>query len=194
MPQDFARKKSATPAKKRPNRRVSKKKASKAPIPAWLWLLTGGLVGAFTMFLLHLNGLAPAAPAPSQAAVEPTTKNEQASNSEKVPDTRLQFYDLLKENEVAVPDSKIPEIRETVDDSLYILQAGSFRQATDASRMRAELILLNLDAVVEQVTLSNGQIWHRVVVGPYSNRSQMTKARNQLVANNINPLVLKRPK
>ncbi|MEC8429713.1 MAG: SPOR domain-containing protein, partial [Pseudomonadota bacterium] len=76
----------------------------------------------------------------------------------------------------------------------YILQAGSFRKREDADRMRAELIMMNLDAYMETNTIRQGEVWHRVLTGPYDNRSKMAKARSILVSNDINPLLLTREK
>ena len=76
----------------------------------------------------------------------------------------------------------------------YILQVGSFPRAEDADKLRAQLILLNLDASIERVEIRKGEIWHRVVVGPFNNQNELTTARSQLVKNEYNALVLKRAK
>ena len=150
------------------------------------------------MFLLHLSGLAPSATnsPPAPAASQPAAETGKTpDNKDKPPEPRLQFYQLLKESTVEVPQVE-PEANTNPakQDLLYVLQAGSFRDSTDANRMRAELILLNLEAQVEEVSLDNGDVWHRVVVGPYTSRSHMAKARSVLVSNDINPLLLKRAK
>ncbi len=83
---------------------------------------------------------------------------------------------------------------ETANRDEFILQVGSFRRATEADSLRAQLLLLNLDAYTEQVTLNNDETWHRVIVGPFSNQSRLASARSTLVSNDYHALVLKRKK
>ncbi|WHI51365.1 SPOR domain-containing protein [Microbulbifer sp. MLAF003] len=75
---------------------------------------------------------------------------------------------------------------------VYILQAASFREAAEAERLRVQLTLANLDVKVESASDSRGT-WHRVLVGPFDNRSRMAKARQVLAEHRLMPLVLKRP-
>lgn len=197
MPRDFAKKKT-TQTNKRQNRRPNKRK-SKASVPVWLWLFTGALVGAFVMFLLHLNGLTPGQRPPLTKSETTLVEAPVAADGQSTTQTsepRLQFYQLLKESTVEVPEPDPATINnQPTDRVLYVLQAGSFKNSTDANRMRAELILLNLNASVEQSLGSdNQQIWYRVMVGPFESRSRMAKARSILVSNDINPLLLKRAK
>jgi cell division protein FtsN len=51
---------------------------------------------------------------------------------------------------------------------------------------------MNLNTQIEKVTVRNGEVWHRVLVGPFQNRSKLAQARSTLVSNDINPLLLKR--
>ena len=73
----------------------------------------------------------------------------------------------------------------------YLLQAGSFRQREDADRRRAELLLLGLEPQVEEATGDNGR-WYRVYLGPYSSRSEMSRARSLTAGQDIDTLLLKR--
>lgn len=189
MTRDYAKKPRATPTRKpRP----------KSQVPAWVWLFTGSVLGAFIMFLVYLGGLAPtsspetaSAPAPAPQASVESPEEEQA-----VPKPRFDFYKLLQESEVIVPATEPAASAEQSADASpafeYILQVGSFRRAGDADNLRAQLILLNLEARTEEVTIRDGELWHRVVVGPFNNQSKLAKARSTLVSNQYNALVLKR--
>ena len=64
--------------------------------------------------------------------------------------------------------------------------------AEDGDRLRAQLILMGLDARVEAITSANGDVWHRVQVGPFEDRSQLAKARGTLIDKGIDTLLLKR--
>jgi cell division protein FtsN len=190
MTQDFA-KKTRAPAKRKPanNKRSTPPPKPKSQVPGWVWLFTGTILGAFIMFLAYLSGITPQPSLqPASQVAQPTpTKNE-------VPKPRFDFYQLLKETEVVVKETPAHTPKETaaLEAQEFILQVGSFKKTADADRLRAELILMNLEAQVETVTVRNGETWHRVLVGPYQSRSKVAKARSTLVSNDINPLLLKR--
>jgi cell division protein FtsN len=59
--------------------------------------------------------------------------------------------------------------------------------------MRAQLILNNLtNTTTDSIKTQNGT-WHRVMVGPFTNRSKLEKARDTLASLNIQGLVKKIP-
>ncbi len=180
------------PASKRNNnnsRNNSRNNNRQSQVPGWVWLFTGTVLGAFIMFLAYLSGIAPQQPAKASTAAP-----ESVVAKPQVPKPRFDFYQLLKETEVVVnePAPTTKTTTQPVEDQEYILQVGSFKKSADADRMRAQLILMNLEASVETVTVRNGETWHRVLVGPFDNRSKLAKARSTLVSNDINPLLLKR--
>lgn len=186
MTRDYAK-------KKRP---AAKTKAQRSQVPWWVWLFIGSVLGAFIMFLVYLTGVAPTelpaavAPAANQPATE---QSATATPEEDLPKPRFDFYKLLQESEEIVPATEPVESQAaTAAPVEYLLQVGSFRRAEDADNLRAQLILLNLDAYTEQVTIRDGERWHRVVVGPFDNQSKMAKARSALVSNRYSALVLKR--
>ena len=75
--------------------------------------------------------------------------------------------------------------------SRYLLQTGSFKSPSDADRRRAELLLMGMEANIRTVTFANGQIWHRVLVGPYNGETAVNNAKNQLARLNIETQVRK---
>jgi len=70
----------------------------------------------------------------------------------------------------------------------YFLQAGSFRKAADAEQLRARLALLGQVTRLEQGKVS-GQIWYRVMIGPFASQEQMGKAKGQLAAQGFKQLL-----
>ncbi|MFA7554067.1 MAG: SPOR domain-containing protein [Spongiibacteraceae bacterium] len=182
MSHDFAKKPKATPKKKATQK--------KSHVPGWVWLLTGIVTGIFISFLSYLADITPAAtPVTSNtntAVVEKKTSNKKSTA------TKFDFYTLLPEREVIVPTQREEDSSETAPATLYILQAGSFKNAKDADRLRAQLILLGLNAKVEKVQISSGERWHRVEVGPFTNSSQLSKARSILIDQGIDSLLFKR--
>ena len=106
---------------------------------------------------------------------------------------RFDFYTLLKESEVFVPEvEESPQNQAPSEQYHYLLQAGSFRRYADADGLRAQLLLLNLDAAVETTGAKPGETWHRVLVGPFISRSKAANARAALLQNGIDNLLLKR--
>lgn len=193
------------------SRRNASRRSSPASKPAWVWFVLGNFVGGFVVFLIFLNGLDPDARTVAKGKA-PSQAKQQVEDSSSQP--RFDFYTLLQENEVSVPPPKSaqparrlstetgtsarriePEPAEPVKvepTQNYILQAASFRDASEAEKLRAQLTLSNLDVKVETATDSRGT-WHRVLVGPYTSRSRVAKAREILADHQLMPLVLKRP-
>lgn len=180
MPKDFA---------KRSRPRAATRVKPRSQVPGWVWLFTGTVLGAFVMFLIHLSDVSPAnAPAQEEAAAV----SEGVEEDQQQP--RFDFYKLLKETKVPVPEisASSSSAAAPAEPQLYMLQVASFKGADDAEQLRAELILLNLEAHVETARVRNGETWHRVIVGPFDSRSKLAKARSVLVSNQLEALVLKR--
>lgn len=76
--------------------------------------------------------------------------------------------------------------------TVYVLQAGSFKNGDDADSVRASLLLLNMQANIETVPAGNNQTWHRVLVGPFSNTTELSQAKAILTRNGIDSIQLKR--
>jgi cell division protein FtsN len=190
MTRDYARKTS-----RRSSSNVRRKTPSRQSLPGWLWLLAGILVGIVATFLLQ--GPEPA-PAPT---AQPTVKPVEEESGIK---PRFDFYTLLRETEVIVPDSSVPQAEDEPPNQsastpatptakeVFLLQVGSFKSNRDADSLRARLLLLNLSASIEMVTPRPGETWHRVLVGPFTNRAELASARDSLSGNGIDSLLLKR--
>lgn len=129
---------------------------------------------------------APSKPVKSQA---PVVDKSTAANDPK----RFEFYEMLKKSEVEAPKDVYKSTpKDAKTQHKYLLQAGSFKAKADAERMRAQLILLGLPNVHTNVsTNKDGTQWYRVRVGPFDNRSRLSKAYDKLVQQNIQPLRIK---
>lgn len=143
----------------------------------------------------------PAATAIDNPGDKPAQKKDKDAEPSK-PATKFDFYTLLPEREVIVPNER--EAIKTGDkpktpagdtpaaetEEPLFLQVGSFRAASEADKRRAQIILLGLEAKVEAVQ-ANGDTWYRVQAGPFTSREKLSKARNQLSAQGIESLLLK---
>lgn len=167
--------------------------------PAWLLLVFGIVIGLGVAGLAWLLLPTPptatekSAPAAAKAATKPAkpTKTAPKATSSDSPD--YTFYTVLPQSEVRVPDDAKPAAKPAAaSNERFVLQIGSFRQAADADRRRAELILTGFDAFVEEASLNAGETWHRVFVGPFNHQDAAQQARNSLSGKGIESLLLKR--
>ena len=150
--------------------------------------LSGLVIGGLVMYFV-----------PSLLATNPTLQSSSVSDfveTAKVQELKFDFYELLKDNEILIPDA------ETTFDSAsaqsknfqYLLQVGSFKNLNDSENLKVQLLLMNLPASSESVKSKNGDTWHRVLVGPFANTSKMGSAKAKLAQNDIESLMLKRKK
>jgi cell division protein FtsN len=176
MPQEY----------KRSTSRSEKKQPAKqnSSLPTFIF---GMVFGALLMnFAPALLKTAPTA----TTAVQDVTETVKAEASE----LKFDFYTLLKNTEIIVPSDESADSKniQPEDNFSYLLQAGSFKNSNDAEALRVKLLLLNLSASVETVNLGNGEKWHRVLVGPFTDSSSMAYARAKLAENAIDIVLLKR--
>lgn len=173
-------------------------------ISGGIWFSTGVLVGLFIAGLawLKLGPYVGAELAPQVAAPKVSSSAKVAGPKKEPkalpPKPRFDFYTLLPEMEVLVPESEedAPATSAKVEtaasaSSAYILQMGSFRKHEDADRLKANLALLGVEAEIQKVNINNKDTYHRVRSGPYSSRQQVSELRVRLQQNNINSLLIK---
>ena len=112
---------------------------------------------------------------------------------------RFEFYTMLPEKEIAVPDTVLVEparpssapLNEAVAGTRYLLQVGSFRRLQDADRLKAQLAFMGLEATIQTVSIDGAETWHRVRIGPYNQIEQLKAARSQLQEKRLESIVLK---
>ncbi len=205
--------------------RITRKQ--KKPLPGYLWLLSGLAIGLFIAFIVYLdkqpeNNLdfgsavqseleklkkqaknqkttttSTVAPTPKTPATKKTSTEKPVTEKKE---TRYNFYTLLPELEVLIPESETrPPERPSKNNSTnlqsntkaqlstkkqYILQVGSFQNLSDAKKLKANLAFLGVAAGIQHVTINN-QAWHRVRTGPYQNRQQLSQKQKLLKQNGI---------
>ena len=169
-----------------------RKPRTRKPLPPWLLLGGGLLVGIASVLAFNMakevewgtlwSGIQPPQTTPSKPETTP----------------RFDFYTILPNQEVVVPDREPPaEKREKPDQKktkpvhagVYYLQAGSFRKIDEANR-RAQVILLGTEASIQSVTIER-DTWHRVRVGPYKDLARLREVRQRLRDNRIETLLIR---
>nr|WP_300311965.1 SPOR domain-containing protein [Halomonas sp.] len=72
----------------------------------------------------------------------------------------------------------------------YMLQAASFRDIADANQLASRLKDFGLLAKISDVEAAGGATWHRVQVGPYSDRQELARAQDLMSTQGIEPLLI----
>ncbi len=204
----------------------SRRRSGGQSLPGWLWGLGGLTAGLFVALLVHLNqGPAPTAAEGLDALFADRREDGDATDEASADPARdkptFEFYRLLPEQEVAIPDAEpqtppmgeeppAPDLAEEDPerdepasgdragstpsprtDGRFLLQAGSFRGADDADRLKASLALLGVEAQVQEVELTGGEVWHRVRIGPFADQNEINAVRGRLKENDVETILLK---
>ena len=107
---------------------------------------------------------------------------------------QFDFYEMLPKFEVVVPE-KDREVKRDAPAStverpgVYVLQAGSYRNQPDAERVRSQLALQGIQAVVQRVAV-DADVWHRVRIGPIADLKELNRVRDRLRSADIDALVI----
>lgn len=129
----------------------------------------------------------------TETETEPTTEPEEDASSTPSLEQAFQFYRLLRDDEVPIqltrPEPEtLPEIPDAPEGNQapaaaerWIIQVASFSRVADADRLRAELIINGLtETHLNTVDLGDRGTFHRVMVGPFDNRSRLNRAQDVL--------------
>lgn len=127
-------------------------------------------------------------PAPTQAKLQPVPPAPAVAPTPAPTQAKLQPIPAAPTPPPAPAASTPAPAAAPAKPQQLFLQAGSYRKSDDADRMRAEMLLMGVNARVES-SVVRGETWHRVLVGPYSNQDKMNQARKQLSENGFNSLI-----
>jgi cell division protein FtsN len=145
--------------------------------------------------LAHHGADAPDMPRPDPHRAARADPEAGAAGSAK-PAEKYDFYEMLPNFEVVVPEKDkdvkrdLPAAAKIERPGVYVLQAGSYRNESDADRVRAQLKMQGVDAKVQRVAV-DADVWHRVRIGPISNLDELNKVRKQLQAADVDALVIR---
>ena len=191
--------------------------SNKKPVPGYIWMLAGLAIGLFVSFLVYLDKQPAEHVSFTDAIKQEMKKAREQQKAEKAQSTdasqdntsdsskekpRFEFYTILSELEVFVPEPEIESKNEvkTINSrnnalsknspgKKYLLQAGSFKNNADAERLKATLGLLGVQSSIESVSINNDS-WHRVRIGPFSNPDHLRDTLSTLKQNNIHAMTM----
>ncbi|MEM5528171.1 SPOR domain-containing protein [Gammaproteobacteria bacterium AS21] len=116
------------------------------------------------------------------ASTPKTASNQNSEVKAEEEKMNYQFYDMLSKN--TVETETIEAYKSTPKTAKLqkktLLQTGSFRNKADAEKMKARLILNNLDNVKVDKSVSDNGTWYRVRSGPYLTFNDLRAALSKL--------------
>ena len=184
MPKDY----------KNTRRQMSREK----PHPKWRYFFLGLSLGLGISVAVVFFGQDVSSYVVSHSAPPSVTHSEPKPPETVVeaPKAKFDFYQILPEMEVAIEEEEIAGVAPVIDggesrvsvDGLFVIQVASFRQLTDADGVKASLALLGLEGYIQTVSI-NGETWHRVRLGPFSELDGLNDARNRLYENDFDAQV-----
>ncbi len=183
-----------------------RRRAAGNDFPGWVWMIFGLAIGLSVALVIWLRQDAPivreAAPVVRQSPPPSPvlddngeSPEEPAVAAEPAPGTRFDFYRMLPNFEVVIPEQE-PDVttdnepQAVVESGTYILQAGSFSSHNDADRRRAQLALQGIESTIQRVAIED-KTYHRVRIGPIDDLDELNLLRSRLREANIDVLRIK---
>lgn len=176
---------------KRKRKRKSAPRKKQQEYPGWVWMMFGLGIGLSVALAIYMKDrepggtVGPAVPAPASGAGMVNNSSQiEAPAPEEQPDRRFDFYDMLPNFEVIIPEQE-PDVRQDLAPQAveqpgnYVLQAGSFTDYGDADRRRAQLALQGIESRIQRVTIDD-RTFHRVRIGPTRDLDELNLLRSRL--------------
>jgi cell division protein FtsN len=183
-------------------KRPKKRKKSSSGVSSWVWLLTGLLVGlvlaAIAYLKLFVHG--------GNIRIDSGPIAKQTISKKESSKPKFDFYTLLPEMEVEVPDAQPPaaippsqpQVAElqpapskALDAAKYRLQLASFKKFDEADSMKARLALEGIFVEIQTVKLDSGQTWYRVRTTQFEDRDDALTLQKSLQRQAISSMLLK---
>ena len=150
----------------------------------WVGLGVGLAIGLSVALAVHLHYQnkaplepEPAADAPPASAAAPTEESA-APAADAGPG--YDFYDMLPKQEVEVPESAGAKATgSALPKGDVTLQVGSFKSATEAEKLQAQLAQYGVDAKIQRFSLED-ETWYRVRIGPIATVEALETIRSKL--------------
>ena len=157
---------------------TAKEASAVRPLPGWIWLLTGLIIGLSATFFPKLN-----------EHFNQTDEAETVAANTELETRDFTFYTLLPEVDVVVDVAPRPStdsaVKQPVDKSiLFVLQMGSFKDKQEATRLQTQLVSFDISANIQDVRVDGSQ-WFRVTIGPSHDKAHLTQIQKKLAKKRI---------
>lgn len=188
-------------------------------IPGWGLFLGGVVIGIILCAVVVWSGRLPSLRRNDQPQANPNAVAERGSapgiagSSAASSTSQFDFYKVLPEKEVVIPSTELSAMAKaeqqkaaaannasapapasattpTSSEGGYVLQVGSFPDASKADAKKAQLALQGFTAHVQTITL-DGQTWNRVQIGPFASATELQRVQKRLTDAGIHAIPLK---
>jgi cell division protein FtsN len=191
-----------------------------AGIPGWGLFLGGVVIGIILCAIVVWSGHLPSLRRNDQPQANPNAVAEKGSapgiagSSAASSASQFDFYKVLPEKEVVIPSTELSAMakaeqqkaaaannaaapasvgataEQAASSGGYVLQVGSFPDASKADAKKAQLALQGFAAHVQTITL-DGQTWNRVQIGPFASATELQRVQKRLADAGIHAIPLK---
>ena len=183
------------------------------PIPGWIWMLAGLIIGLFVALLVYIKDNSSGKLVITETVAKVFQQQKQTDTREVKKDKtktppepaasnkpKFDFYTILPELEVAIPEQDLINTTDKANSNdastnksnlKYILQAGSFKKFEEADKLKARLALQGIVANIQKVKINDSDTWHRVRIGPLNNIKTLNQTRRRLRDLGIASIVVK---
>jgi cell division protein FtsN len=160
------------------------------PFGGWAGFAAGlgvGLAVALGVHLYDRNQVpvpSEPVPAPAQSPASASASDDGAvTTADATAEPELDFYDMLPKQEVEVPGKSgkaaAPAAKTPLPTGGAILQAGSFKQSTEAEKMQAQLALVGISGKIQRASVDD-ETWYRVRIGPIATVEELRVIQSKL--------------
>ncbi|MDD1610358.1 MAG: SPOR domain-containing protein [Methylococcaceae bacterium] len=170
-------------------------------LSVWKWMLITASAISAVVLVVYFSGVGLKDDAPKQIVQSITKPVEPEKNTEpekiKKPvepkPTQFDFYTILPEKEVVVPEYEIKtRTREErvgiAKTTQYVMQAGSYNARKEAEQMQAKLSSMGIEAKIQTAKVDN-TIRYRVKMGPFAQIASVNTINARLKQSGIDVIV-----
>ncbi len=170
----------------------------------WISFLYGLAVGVLGCLLLYLQFIRPSPQIPVEAPPAPSRERATMAAPQPAPEQpdpeaparpRFDFYTILPEMEVKVPEWQLGQGTQgeahALEPGVYVLQVASFQRFEEADKTKANLALHGIVADIQRVVINGRDTWYRVRVGPLRDLDQVQAMRGRLQQVGMDFMLLK---
>jgi len=161
-------------------------------------LAVGLLVAVIIYFWAGLSRqvVTPVAEPDSKSAISAPDETRPVPGEDTAkPKPRFDFYTILPEMEVKVPEWKLntseDDAEQVMQPGAYVFQVGSFQRFQEADRAKAQLALQGLSANIQRVLINGQDVWYRVRIGPFTDAEELKGVRARLIENEMDFMLLR---
>ena len=178
--------------------------AQQPKIALWKWMLIVAIIITFAVFLFYLKTSATRQlnlqQSPQTTEKKSGSENKVSVDQEKKLEVKVEpkgpqfdFYTILPDKEVVVPEYEIKtRAREErvgkAKEAHYIMQAGSFKTAKEADKLRDKLASMGIESKVQKGKVGSVN-WYRVKLGPFAQADSISAIRSRLRQNNVDVVI-----